>query len=55
MPRYEALYRMAYPERRESDPIKARVAALRAEHGIADRRRRRLEPPPAPEQLTLTM
>jgi DNA repair photolyase len=51
--RYEALYRGKYVDRRESDPIKARVAALRLEHGIADRRARRLEPPPAPEQLAL--
>ena len=53
LPRYEALYRGKYLDRRESDPIKARVAALRAEHAIADRRARRLEPPPAPEQLSL--
>jgi DNA repair photolyase len=53
--RYEQLYRTPYPARRESDPIKARVAALRTEHAIADRRARRLEPPPAPEQLPLTM
>jgi hypothetical protein len=31
----------------------ARVAALRAEHAIADRRARPLEPPPAPQQLSL--
>jgi DNA repair photolyase len=53
LPRYEALYRGKYAERREADPIKAHVAALRREHGIADRRARPLEPPPAPEQLTL--
>ena len=53
LPRYEALYRGTYLERREADPIKARVAALRAEHAIADRRARPLEPPPAPEQLAL--
>ena len=41
------------PDRRETEPIKARVAALRAEHAIADRRARRLEPPPEPEQLAL--
>jgi hypothetical protein len=29
------------------------VAALRVEHAIADRRARRLLPPPAPEQLAL--
>jgi DNA repair photolyase len=53
LPRYEALYRGKYVDRRQSDPIKARVAALRAEHAIADRRARRLEPPPGPEQLAL--
>jgi DNA repair photolyase len=53
LPRYEALYRGKYLERREADPIKARVAALRAEHAIADRRARPLEPPPSPTQLPL--
>ena len=53
LPRYEALYRGKYLERREADPITARVAALRAEHAIADRRARPLEPPPAPQQLSL--
>ena len=53
LPRYEQLYRTPYPDRRESDPIRARVAALRTEHGIADRRARPLEPPPRPEQLPL--
>lgn len=55
LPRYEALYRSPHPERRVSEPIKARVAALRAEHAIADRRARPLAPPPAPEQLPLAM
>jgi len=56
LPRYEALYRGKFLERREADPIKARVAALRAEHAIGDRRARPLEPPPPsplPEQLPL--
>jgi DNA repair photolyase len=53
LPRYEALYRGTYLERREAEPIKARVAALRAEHVIADRRARPLGPPPSPEQLPL--
>jgi DNA repair photolyase len=53
LPHYEALYRGKYVERRESDPIKARVAALRVQHAIADRRARPLEPPPDPEQLSL--
>jgi DNA repair photolyase len=50
LPRYEAIYRRPYPERRESEPIKTTVAALRLQHEIADRRARPLEPPPAPEQ-----
>jgi DNA repair photolyase len=53
LPRYEALYRGKYLERREADPITARVAALRTEHAIADRRARPLAPPPSPEQLPL--
>jgi DNA repair photolyase len=55
LPRYEELYRRPYPDRRESDPLKARVAALRREFEIADRRARPLEPPPAPEQLSLVV
>ena len=55
LPRYEQLYRNAYPDRLESDPIKARVATLRAEFAIADRRARPLEPAPPPEQLALAM
>jgi DNA repair photolyase len=51
--RYEQLYQTAYLDRREAEPIKARVAALRTEHAIADRRARPLEPPPTPEQLSL--
>jgi DNA repair photolyase len=55
LPRYEQLYRTPYPDRRTSDPIKARVARLRVDHAIADRRLRPLEPPPAVEQLALTL
>jgi DNA repair photolyase len=55
LPRYEQLYRGPYLERRESDPIKARVAALRTQLAIADRRMRPLAPPPAPEQLGLAI
>lgn len=53
LPRYEALYRGKYLERRQADPITARVATLRAEHAIADRRAHPLEPLPAPQQLSL--
>jgi DNA repair photolyase len=53
LPTYERMYQTPYPGRREADPIKARVATLRSELGIADRRLRPLEPPAAPEQLSL--
>jgi DNA repair photolyase len=55
LPRYETLYRSAYLDRREAEAIKAQVAALREQFAIADRRSRRLEPPPAAEQLPLAM
>ena len=56
LPRYEEIYRRGpYPERAESEPLKARVAALRRELDVADRRARPLEPPPAPEQLALAI
>ena len=54
--RYEEIYRRgAYPAREESEPLKARVAALRRDVGIADRRARPLEPAPPPEQLRLAI
>ncbi len=55
LPRYERLYRGSYPDRRVWDPIKARVAALRMQLAIADRRARPLGPPPAPAQLPLAI
>ena len=56
LPRYGEIYRRGpYPERAESEPLKARVAALRRELDVADRRARPLEPPRAPEQLALVM
>ena len=55
LPRYQRLYRSPYPDRRDADPIKARVAALRLEQAVADRRPRPLKPPRAPEQLALTI
>jgi DNA repair photolyase len=52
--RYERLYRRtAYLPKETTEPVRAQVAALRREHGIADRRRVRLEPPPEPQQLAL--
>ena len=55
LPRYERLYTTAYLPPSETEPIKKLVAALRARVGIADRRRVKLEPPPAPEQLSLVL
>src|SRR2546427_714390 len=56
LPRYDAIYRRgAYPDREESEPPRARVAALRRELDVADRRLRPLGPPPAPEQLALAI
>jgi DNA repair photolyase len=53
--RYDELYRASYLDRRDTEPIRQRVAALRARFAIADRRMRPLEPPPSPSQLQLAM
>lgn len=54
LPDYEKLYhRRAYLPRPETEPVRRLVRALAREHGIRDRRRLRLEPPPEPEQLNL--
>ena len=55
LPRYEAMYHRPYPDRHESDALKARVGELRRQFDIADRRAQPLEPPPAPEQLALML
>jgi DNA repair photolyase len=53
---YEELYaRGAYLPRAEVEPIRLQVRALAREHGVRDRRRVRLAPPPEPEQLTLSV
>lgn len=51
--RYGELYSRPYMARTDSAPIFAQVAELRAQYEIADRRRVRLEPGKAPEQLPL--
>jgi len=52
--RYEQLYtRRAYLPRAEVDPIRDQVRALASEHGVGDRRRQPLAPPPEPMQLSL--
>jgi DNA repair photolyase len=53
VPEYERLYRSAYLKSAEVAPTRALVSELAREHGIRDRRRVRLGPPPSPEQLTL--
>src|SRR5436190_1532703 len=54
LPEYERLYgRRAYLPQSESAPVRDAVRRLAREHGIRDRRRVRLAPPPEPEQLDL--
>jgi DNA repair photolyase len=56
LPEYERLYAgRAYLPAAETKPVRALVSDLRRRHGIADRRTVRLEPPPNPEQLALTV
>jgi DNA repair photolyase len=56
LPEYERLYAgRAYLPAEETRPAREQVAALAREHGIRDRRRVRLEPPPEPEQLELAV
>jgi DNA repair photolyase len=56
LPEYERLYgRRAYLSKTDSEPVRERVRGLTREHGIRDRRRRRLEPPEEPEQLQLAV
>lgn len=54
LPRYERLYeRGAYLPRRTTDPVRENVRTLARSHGVRDRRRVRLEPPPPAEQLQI--
>jgi DNA repair photolyase len=56
LPEYEQLYgRRAYLSKAQSEPVRAQVRDLTRAHGIRDRRRVRLEPPPEPEQLELAV
>jgi DNA repair photolyase len=54
VPRYERAYldRAYLPSSFTDGPL-ANVAKLREKHGVRDRRRIRLQPPPEPEQLSL--
>jgi DNA repair photolyase len=54
--RYERLYaRRSYLGKEVTAPLRANVAELRREYGIADRRKARLLPPAEPEQLELAV
>jgi DNA repair photolyase len=56
LPDYERLYgRRAYLPAAQSEPVRTQVRELTRAHGIRDRRRVRLEPPPEPEQLELAV
>jgi DNA repair photolyase len=56
LPEYERLYgRRAYLSKTDAEPVRAEVRELVRAHGIRDRRRIRLEPPPDPEQLQLAL
>ncbi len=56
LPEYERLYRRgAYLPAETTAPVRERVRELAREHGVRDRRRVRLEPPPDPEQLALVI
>jgi len=54
VPRYEQAYRdRAYLPPAFGEPALKAVSRLRVVHGVSDRRRVILKPPPAPEQLSL--
>lgn len=54
LPEYETLYAgRAYLRNAGAAPIRTEVRELARTHGVRDRRRVRLEPPPEPEQLSL--
>jgi DNA repair photolyase len=54
VPRYEQAYRdRAYLPPAFGEKTMHEVARLRSQHGVSDRRRVVLKPPPEPEQLSL--
>jgi DNA repair photolyase len=57
LPLYERLYggQRAYLSAAERNPLREQVSTLAHELGIRDRRKVRLQPPPEPEQLSLTV
>ncbi len=56
LPEYERLYAStAYLPAAETQPVREQVRQLAREHGIRDRRRVKLHPPPEAEQLALAL
>jgi DNA repair photolyase len=57
LPLYETLYggRRGYLRTEDANPVKEKVRELARKHGIRDRRKVKLVPPPDPEQLTLSI
>ena len=56
LPEYERLYESrAYLPSAETEPVRGAVRELAREHGVRDRRRTPLRPPPRPEQLQLAV
>jgi DNA repair photolyase len=56
LPEYERLYgRRAYLPAAETQPVRDAVRDLARMEGVRDRRRKRLQPPPQPEQLRLVV
>jgi hypothetical protein len=56
LPEYERLYgKRAYLAKSDSEPVRAQVRELVREHGVRDRRRVRLAPPPQAQQLQLAV
>ena len=56
LPLYERLYAdRAYLPAKTAEPVRSLVTELQRRHRIADRRVRRLDPPPESAQLTLTL
>ena len=56
LPEYERLYAgRAYLPAERTKPVREEVRALARSHGVRDRRRVRLEPPPEPEQLRIAV
>lgn len=56
VPEYERLYAgRSYLDKTEVEPIRRQVNDLRRQHGLRDRRTKRLRPPPEPSQLELPL